>query len=279
MLERSLVSVVTPALAKAVVPVATVRSELGFGSDTSQDVKIGRLIAALSREFAGINGRRQPLLRQTYLERTRLHDNLDEWNGNVLGLTRWPIESVVSVTDAGTPPVTVDASQYSIALEQKSGLYRPIGWSTCWDYLATFIAGWIPPGSGPGLVIPWGATAAKVAGAWVKPLAAENGSNPLLYECTAAGTTHATAEPTWPTTAGLTVADGTVTWTARAASELPEDIQEAAIVTAVQWFGGGLDTPAGVSAESDGGHSISYATDRAGLALPPYATSVLQGYR
>lgn len=37
------------------------------------------------------------------------------------------------------------------------------------------------------------------------------------YECTVAGTTGST-EPTWPTTAGGTVVDGTVTWTARVPS-------------------------------------------------------------
>lgn len=36
--------------------------------------------------------------------------------------------------------------------------------------------------------------------------------NGYVYECTVAGTTHATNEPTWPTTIGQTVADGTVTW-------------------------------------------------------------------
>lgn len=33
------------------------------------------------------------------------------------------------------------------------------------------------------------------------------------YKVTTAGTTHATTQPTWPTTIGSTVVDGTVTWT------------------------------------------------------------------
>ncbi len=38
----------------------------------------------------------------------------------------------------------------------------------------------------------------------------------FTYKCTTAGTSHATTEPTWPTTAGATVTDGTVVWTAEA---------------------------------------------------------------
>lgn len=43
--------------------------------------------------------------------------------------------------------------------------------------------------------------------------------NALLFEATVAGTS-ATTEPTWPTTVGGTVVDGTVTWTARAAARV-----------------------------------------------------------
>lgn len=40
-------------------------------------------------------------------------------------------------------------------------------------------------------------------------------NNGFKYEVTAAGTTHATNEPIWPTTPGATIVDGTVTWTCR----------------------------------------------------------------
>jgi hypothetical protein len=40
------------------------------------------------------------------------------------------------------------------------------------------------------------------------------------YECTGAGNSHATTEPTWPTTVGNTVADGSVTWTCRRGAEV-----------------------------------------------------------
>ena len=45
-------------------------------------------------------------------------------------------------------------------------------------------------------------------------------SNGFWYECTTAGTSGA-AEPTWPTTAGGTVVDGTATWTCLASTIPP----------------------------------------------------------
>lgn len=57
--------------------------------------------------------------------------------------------------------------------------------------------------------------------AWVKSTAYTTANrrrptnvNNYAYECTVAGTS-GTTEPTWPTTAGATVVDGTVTWTCR----------------------------------------------------------------
>lgn len=37
--------------------------------------------------------------------------------------------------------------------------------------------------------------------------------NTYAYKCTTAGTSHASVEPTWPTTLGSTFVDGTVIWT------------------------------------------------------------------
>ncbi len=41
----------------------------------------------------------------------------------------------------------------------------------------------------------------------------------FVYECTSPGTSHATTEPTWPTTVGNTVVDNGVTWTCRTPSD------------------------------------------------------------
>jgi len=64
----------------------------------------------------------------------------------------------------------------------------------------------------------WAANTAYTAGAgsalfsFVVPVAAHT----VCFECTTAGTSHATTEPTWDTTVGNTTSDGTVTWTCRA---------------------------------------------------------------
>ena len=64
----------------------------------------------------------------------------------------------------------------------------------------------------------WEADTAYSLGDVVVPTAGlENG---FRYECTTAGTSHATTEPTWPTTEGGTVVDGTVTWTCRFGNHL-----------------------------------------------------------
>jgi hypothetical protein len=60
----------------------------------------------------------------------------------------------------------------------------------------------------------WGTGAAKTAGAYVKPLTGTNYD--AVFVARDAGTTHATTEPTWPTTVGATVVDNAgvnqITW-------------------------------------------------------------------
>lgn len=56
----------------------------------------------------------------------------------------------------------------------------------------------------------WASVTAYALGAYVKPTT----PNGYRYECTTAGTS-GTSEPTWPTTIGATVTDGTVVWTCR----------------------------------------------------------------
>lgn len=58
----------------------------------------------------------------------------------------------------------------------------------------------------------WAANTAYVLGDRRKATAAKLG---IHFECTTAGTSHATTEPTWTTTVGGTTSDGTVVWTTR----------------------------------------------------------------
>jgi hypothetical protein len=56
----------------------------------------------------------------------------------------------------------------------------------------------------------WTANTAYTVGDVVKKTGVYNSHS---YKCTVAGTSHLTTEPTWPTTNGTTITDGTVTWT------------------------------------------------------------------
>ncbi len=61
-----------------------------------------------------------------------------------------------------------------------------------------------------GQVVAWVANTAYLVGDTVRPTSDNN----HIYKCTTAGTSHATTEPTWPTTENGTVADGaTLVWT------------------------------------------------------------------
>jgi len=59
----------------------------------------------------------------------------------------------------------------------------------------------------------WAVSTAYTTDDWRIPTTA----NGFVYECTTAGTSHAATEPTWPTTIGDTVSDGTAVWTCRMA--------------------------------------------------------------
>jgi len=63
----------------------------------------------------------------------------------------------------------------------------------------------------------WAASTAYAVGDKVVPTT-KNGN---IYECTTAGTS-GTTEPTWPTTEGATVTDGSVVWTCRSGTPDPD---------------------------------------------------------
>ena len=73
------------------------------------------------------------------------------------------------------------------------------------------LRGRLPIGAGQAMPPAWAAGTAYSQNYCVKPTASYN----YVYEATTAGTS-GTTEPTWPTTIGGTVTDGTITWACRA---------------------------------------------------------------
>ena len=282
------VTVTTAATSRLLCERATVKTELGI-SDTSQDTKLDRLILAFSIYAAGPEGiGREPWL-QTYLERT------PGLGGHYLWLSRFPALSITSVYEGtGDSPSLIDSTTYSLAGSGagRDRLYRVNGWSRhalcspehygsttgpALAYAITYSAGWAMPGQ----ITTWSVGATVASGAWFKALAGTDYG--LIFRAGGAGTTHATTEPTWPSTPGGTVTDNTVTWTAYD-QRLPQDIEQAALIQVMDWYGGGLEIPTGISSESFAGHTLVYsgtntAIGRSGTALSTAVKTILQRYR
>ena len=272
----SLVRVLTPAPSRRLCPVATVRDYLGVGS--GEDKAIGVKLDVVSQRIEALFERQ--LARQGYEER------LAGRGGHFLALSRWPIESVSTLEHGISSPLEVDATTYSIAGDDRARLYRALGW--CWSadvggqypaggqtlsYRAEYVAGWLLPDQ----VSTWSAAGEYSAGAFARPTTA----NVLRFEATTAGTTAGT-EPTWPDAAGETVADGTVVWTAREATELPEPIRHAAMLAAADLYRGGGDVPTGIKSESSDGGRIEYFSPSEGgrpLAFSRTVMHLLEVYR
>ncbi len=101
--------------------------------------------------------------------------------------------------------------------------------------------------------VDWTVNTAYTKGQFVSPTT-ENG---YRYECTVAGTSHATTEPTWPTTGTKT--DGTVTWTTRAekSRSLKNKVHEEYVVDicaalcALRWADGYINAEAYIASGDD----------------------------
>jgi hypothetical protein len=259
---RSILTVTSAARSRQLITLSAVKDRLGL-SDSSQDAKLTRLINEASQQIAGDGYLARPPWREA------CSVQLGGYGNPRLYLPRWPIESVTSVTKDGA---TVAATTYSIAGEHRDHLYREDGWD--WTaqagslltedrargteellYAVAFVGGWIMPGQ----IADWAADTATTEGSWVR---ASDPTVTLRFEATAVvgdTKTHATDEPTWPTTAGDTVTDDQVTWTARDGRELPADLERLAWLLVQRSYHEESANPL-VQSIAKGGASITYAT-------------------
>lgn len=233
------------------VDLETLKARLGI-TGSGEDAILTTYIEVASRVLAGPSGIGRDYWRQSIVE------DLPGEGGQFLSLSIWPVEQVSAISWDGSA-----ATGFEIINADRRQVYRVDRWnvSPVVDelrnhrailYEATYVGGWRMPDDEPGA---WAATNAYALGDFVRVL---TGSSRFYFEATTAGTSDA-AEPTWPTTEGDTVADGSVVWTARLSPMLPADLQEAALIQAMDYYRGSLDVPPShLKKEGGEGWSLEY---------------------
>ena len=259
--------VLTAATDTKLCALTDVKSRLGITAGT-YDSLLTSLIVAASRAIGSYLGGRE-------LARQRYEEKVSGLNRMRLMLSRWPV-------DPDSITVTVDGTALTDFLVERPQMlfYEGIWPSTSEEtgqegeenITVTYKAGYVLPN----WIATWAAATAKTAGVWVRPTTPT--LTPLLFECTTAGTTHAATEPTWPV-AGATVTDNTAVWTGRDALELPDDLEEAALLLVSNWYQGGLDVGGNVTSERLGPMQVDYASGSDAFALPRAVQALLDPYR
>lgn len=262
------------AASRSLVTLDEVKAHLGI-TDSSQDAALTGLIGVAGALVAGGQGLDRDPWRQSYLER------LAGDGGIYLHLARWPIESIASIKQWDEE---IDPSFYEVALVDRSVVYAEACWRYTWPvqqytpvgtgirpvpYEVAYTAGWLMPDE----ISDWGQNTAYAAGHFAR---SSDPTRVLRFEATTAGTSGAT-EPTWPAEEGEEVVDGSVTWTARAASELPVDLRHAAVLLVADLFSGSFADRGDVRSESFEGMSIQYADRQSAMAEAVF--QVARSYR
>lgn len=264
-------SVLTPAPVTALAEADYITTKFGTSAPTADE--IAALIADQTDAILAVLCR--DVVRQRYQEtfaetgRKRL----------VLGQRAVDPDSVtVTIEDTA-----LAADTFEVEDAEHGVLYRDSGWGSASStsghdaehvIVVTYKAGRLLPATAtrPGVVSTWLAATTYALGAWVRP-AAVSLTSALRFECTTAGASHATTEPTWPTTAGGTVTDNTATWTARAigggrAPEMPKLVRDC-VWLAVQNARTRETREAGLAGRAGDGVSESYFATHTETELPP----------
>ena len=99
----------------------------------------------------------------------------------------------------------------------------------------------------------WTAAHAYALGAIIEPVT----PNGYKYQVSTAGTSHATTEPTWPTSIGSTVTDGTIVWTCLAIKHPITEIKLALTSGALAAATGGAALNLGTSVTSGTSNKVA----------------------
>lgn len=221
------ITTIVPPAGQNLVSLAQVKQYLA-SSDNDTDLPSDALLQGLIRDasagmimYLGVDP-----ARQKYQELSRGNGEYRRW------LSRLPVErGSLAVTFNGDVlaesdpvlefPYPADGSQFVLEDPAVGSLYRLARW--WWSPLPTFniidtyYAGFLLPDQ----IAAWGGSSPRTLGSWTRSTLPAL----LRFECTTAGTSGA-SEPVWPTTIGATVTDGSITWTARAATELPAIVSQ-----------------------------------------------------
>ena len=260
----SRLTVLTPSADRYLITVADARERLGL--ESTDDTLLGELLIEAGSMIEHYLGRQ--LARQRYLEAL---PGVDAYRVHLSAL---PVEASTLAVEVS------DVAETGFALEnvETGQLYLSGGWpcGSEQDIEATYYAGYLLPDR----VADWAVATAKTAGQWVRPTSA-GAQTRFRFECTTAGTTHATTQPTWTTAdeAGDTITDNTVTWTARDAYELPPDLSRIAWL-AVRNLWDARTRPSGITRMEADGFAEYYSTGAASDGdLPDYITRALDRWR
>jgi len=217
------VKVITPPRSQNLISLAQVK--LYFGDTTTDNdplyTSLIRDASAAMITFIGVHPGRQQ------------YQELSHGNGGYRRLlSRLPVEpgtlsvtlngEVLTESDPSTETNPPDPLNFILEDPQIGQVYRLARWwwpaLPTYNLIDTYYAGFLFPDQ----ITDWTPGGTFTAGAWVR-----SPTQPLLlrFECTIPGVSGST-EPVWPSVIGQEVVDNTVTWTARAATELPPFVSQ-----------------------------------------------------